>query len=370
MLNNKKKIVLTGGHAATTAVALVEEIVERKINWELFWIGPKGAIEGKSFLTSAARVLPRYNVRYYPIIAGRLTKKWTRWNFLSLFKIPIGFVHAFYLLIKIQPSIIVSFGGYAAFPVVVVGWLLRIPVVIHAQTSVLGLANRLSSFFATKIAISRPESTSILPSQKTILIGNPVMKSIVGVGQKKKMGEIATIYITGGSTGAQRVNRVVDQILETLLSRYQVIHQTGELDYKYFSDRREKLPPKLRNHYKVYSFIDPTQVAKMFEKADILVSRAGANTISEIMITKRPAVLIPIPWSYFNEQTENALSAQKTGIAVMLPESELNPENLLQKIYYILANREKMVGSMDERHRKLDLSASKKLVDLLEEILQ
>ena len=163
MVTIMPRIVLTGGHAGTTAFATVEEIVKRKKAWELFWIGPKSAVEGKNIPTAASLILPQYGVYHHPIIAGRITKKWTRWSLPSLFKIPIDFIQALILLIKIKPKVILSFGGYVAFPVVVTGWLLGIPVIIHAQTVVVGLANRFLAFFARKIAVARGESRELLP---------------------------------------------------------------------------------------------------------------------------------------------------------------------------------------------------------------
>lgn len=366
---DSKRVVLVGGHAATTAIACVEEILKRRRNWELFWIGPQTAIEGKSITALAYRVLPRYGVSSYRIIAGRLTQRWTRWTIPSIFKIPIGFVHAIYLLTRIRAEIILSFGGFAAFPLVVVGWLFRIPVIIHAQTVVVGLANRMSSFFATKIAISRRESYELLPRSKTVLTGNPVIKSIIAIDVKRVLGDPATLYITGGSTGAQRINKAVDGALEKLLCDFIVIHQTGELDYNYFLRRKKKLGKELRDRYEVVSFIDPLEVSKVYQKADILISRAGANTISEILVTRRPSILIPIPWSTFDEQNKNAQMAKKSGIALVLPENDLTPQKLLEKVNQVLKNWKKMVVSCQDTTAKLDIGASARLVDIIEENL-
>jgi len=370
MVNKMTKIVLTGGHAGTTAYATVEEILKRKRSWELFWIGPKSAVEGKNIATVASQILPQYGVYHHPIIAGRLTKKWTRWSLFSLFKIPIGFIHALILLIKIKPKIILSFGGYAAFPIVVVGWILGIPVIIHAQTVVVGLANRLSAFFARKIAIARAESREFLPKDKVVLTGNPVMASVVEVGAKAEIPKSPTIYITGGSTGAQRINIVVEEILPSLLNGFNIIHQTGELDYDHFLKVRENLSPNLRGKYELKAFFDPREVWKIYKKADILISRAGANTISEILITKRPSILIPIPWSTYDEQSKNALAAQKAGIAIVLPEDKLTPKSLLDAVYNLKDNWSRMIVKADTKLAQLDAAAAKKLADLMEGILQ
>lgn len=369
MITMTQRIVLTGGHAGTTAFATVEEIVKRKKNWELFWIGPKSAVEGKSVATSASVILPEYGVYHHPIIAGRLTNKWTRWTIPSLVKIPIGFIHALILLIGIKPKVILSFGGYAAFPIVVTGWLLGIPVIIHAQTVVVGLANRLSVFFARKIAVARVESRELLPPNKVVLTGNPVMSAIIKVGPKAKMGNPPTIYITGGSTGAQRVNTVVEDILPSLLGDFKVIHQTGELDFDHFLKLKENLAPNLRQKYEVKGFFDPREIWKIYDKADMLISRGGANTISEILITARPAVIIPIPWVTYDEQTKNARSAEQAGIALVLTEDKLTPRSLLDAVYKLKTDWTEMIVKSDTHLTQLDSSAAAKLTDLVEEVV-
>lgn len=367
MQKQTKKIVLTGGHAATTAYSVVEEIKKRKLGLEIFWVGPKKAIEGREILTLSFQLLPKLGVCHCATIGGRLQRKWTVWTIPSLLKIPVSFVQSFLFLIKIRPSIIVSFGGYAAFPVVVCGWVLGIPIIIHEQTSSYGLANRISSFFARKIAIARDESRAFFPKKKVVLTGNPVMAKIVEVGRKENMGNPPTIYITGGSTGAQRINTSVDKILEILLTDFQVIHQTGELDFAYFKSRKEKLNEELKKNYNVEKFIEPDLVDRIFKKSDILVSRAGANTISEIMITARPSVIVPISWSRNGEQAKNAEAAKNAGIAVVIDENEITAEILLERIFFLKRNWKKMIASMNTNLAKLDTGASARMVDLIKE---
>src|SRR5260221_9523714 len=151
-------IVLTGGHGATTAVATIQEIIKRNKSWNLSWIGPKTAIEGRDVPTFSAVILPKFGVKYYAVTVGRLQRKLSAWTISSLFKIPFGFYESFTILHKLRPKIIISFGGFAAFPVVIVGWALRIPIIIHEQTVAVGLANSLSSFFAMKSAIATAQS--------------------------------------------------------------------------------------------------------------------------------------------------------------------------------------------------------------------
>lgn len=365
---NQIKVVLTGGHAATTAISVVEEIKRRSLDWQLYWIGPKYAIEGASIQTSASRILPTIGVNFKPIIAGRLQKKWTIWTVPALVRVPIGFIHAAIHLTKIRPKVILSFGGYSALPVVVMGWLMRIPVIVHAQTVVVGLANMASVYFARKIAISRKESKILLPEDKITLTGNPVMKSITAIKRKAVMGSPPTIYVTGGSTGSRQINRIIDQTLENLLKENRLIHQTGEIDFPLFLKRKKNLESALRENYEIHAFIEPEHMHRIYNLADIIISRAGANTISEIAIIHRPVLLIPHPKVNFDEQLKNADLAQQDGFAKILFESELTPNSFLSKISEIKKDWQKIVRS-ENKLSKLDTGAAGRIVDLIQETL-
>lgn len=363
MEKDSVKIVLTGGHAGTTALAVIEEILKRgKENWKISWIGPKTVLEGKKIIPFEHRIFPGMGVSSHSITAGKLQRKFNFWAVVSFLKVPIGFVNAFWVVLRIRPSVIVSFGGYAGVPVVFAGWLLGVPIILHEQTMVVGLANKLSSFFASKVAISRMESADFFPKNKIVLTGNPVMAEIVKVGPKNSLSSRPVVFITGGSRGAQNINNVVDGILDGLVEKFDVIHHTGYLDFERFRQRKEKLG----RNYDVFDFIDPLKMGEIYKKSDIIVGRAGANSISEIMATGRPAILIPIPWTRFDEQTKNARLAEKCGIGVILPQDDLSPVSLLAKIEEVLGNWREMVLGMDRSIAKMDIGASAKLVDVIE----
>lgn len=369
--NKRKRIVLTGGHAATTAMATIEELIRRssKANgWDIYWIGSKRAIEGKDVPTLESEFLPKLGVSFHPIFTGRLQIKFTVWTIPSIAKIPIGLFQSFFLLLKLKPDIVLSFGGFASFPVVLAAWFLRIPIVIHEQTTAAGRATRFSAPFAKKIALARKESKKYFPPQKTVVVGNPVMTQVVEVLPKEKPGSPPTIFVVGGSRGSQTINTLIEQIAEKLLAKYILIHQTGLLDYRKVLNLRKSLPEKLKERYEVYATIDPMDIDDVYRRADIIVSRAGANTVSELLIIRRPAILIPIPFSYADEQRKNAVFAQKWGIARVLEQEEITAEELLEEIEKVFKDWEKIVSRVKKK-KSLDINASKKLVDLLEEIV-
>lgn len=353
-------VLLTGGHAATTALSTIEELRKQNSNLKLVWFGAKHATEGGAHTTLEHKLFNELDIDYYHINTGRLQRKFTSRTVVSLLKVPYGLIQSMFLLMKIKPDVVLSFGGFVAVPVVVAAWALRIPIIIHEQTIAIGLANKMSSRFANKIAISRLESDKYYPKGKTVLVGNPMHEHIIAVKPKSKISSKRLIYITGGSRGSQILNESVEKALPVLLKNYHVLHQTGDLDEQHFKDYKASLPKDLSSRYECIGTLKPHAAAKAFRDADVVVGRAGANTVSEIIYTKRPAVLVPIPWTRYDEQTKNALLAQSIGIAKVLPQNELSGEKLIGAIEYVFKNWKKMATS-ESKIEKLDSGAASKL---------
>ena len=359
-----RKVLLTGGHAATTAISVIEELIRRygRQGVDISWIGARFALEGKRIDGLELKVFPGIGVKSYLLNAGRLQRKFTRYTITSLLKLPIGFIQAVYYILKIKPEITLSFGGFAAFPVVFVSWLFRIPVLIHEQTTSVGLANKLSTFFAKEILLARAESTIHFGSKKTEVVGNPVMTQISEVGVKEKIGSPPVIFVMGGSRGSERINDALFSILPKLLEKCQVIHITGEADFKRFESVKNK-------NYRCFPFVSPMEIDNLYRESDIVISRSGANTVSELMIIKRPAILIPIPWSHLNEQEENAKFAKDFGVGRILKQDDLSGNRLLEEIEQIIKDWEKIISSVKSKHSS-DVSASSKVVNVLAKYLK
>ena len=360
-----KKIILTGGHAASSAFVVVEEIRRIKKPWDIYWIGFKSSLEGEKYTTLSSMFFPKYGIKTYSLFTGRIQRKWTVHTIPSLLKIPVGFFHSFYLLLKIRPNLILSFGGFSAFPVVFVAYFLKIPIILHEQTSVVGRANKYSSYFANKIAISRETSRVYFPSSKTVLTGNPVPRDII----KKRISRIekgATILITGGQSGSVTINETVQYILPVLLKKYNVIHLTGLKDEDKFRNIRESFDNHLKNKYRVYGIVDPKKYNQFFNESFVVVSRGGANTVSKIVVSKKLSVLIPLPISYLNEQEKNALFASDFGGARIISQDQLNPKRLLEEINYLINNWTEISKNISVKDNP-DIKAAEKLVDLIQE---
>ncbi|OGM74457.1 hypothetical protein A2191_00690, partial [Candidatus Woesebacteria bacterium RIFOXYA1_FULL_38_9] len=369
MKKERKKIILTGGHAATTALATMEELkISTKFRWELIWVGAKYAFEGKDILNIEFKVFPKHDIKCIPIVAGKLQRRISLYTLPAFFRLPIGFLMAFLILVREKPDIILSFGGYAAVPVVIVGWILRIPIVIQEQIMTAGMANKLTSRYAKKIAVARRESIEFFPKEKTVLTGNPVMKSIIQVKPKFQLerNKKPVVFVMGGSRGSHTLNSIISEGLERLLTEYKLIHVTGDLDYKELTEKRHNLSFDLRKDYKIYDFVDPMKIADLYNLSDIVIGRGGANSVSEIMLTARPAILVPIPKTWNDEQNKNANYARESGIARVIPQSKLTPERLLKDLFQIRKNWEKMVRQVVGM-KLIDREAAERLVDILEE---
>lgn len=357
-------IVFTGGHAATTAYSLLDEIKRRGIPWEVHFIGAQTAVEGKKIPTLESKLFNDSQTKYHPLISGRIQKRFTVWTIPSLLKIPISFFHAFFLLKKIKPKVILSFGGFVGFPVIVVGWLMGIPSILHEQTSSAGRANIASAFFVKAITLARRSSEKYFPKGKTKIVGNPILPFFANIKAKGKIGNPPTVYITAGSRGSLAINFMIEEILKRLLVDFKVIHQSGSLEKSKFKKIKDNLPVALSNNYRIFGQTKPENLREIYKEADIIVSRAGANSVAEIMAARRPAILIPIPWSNFDEQHKNALYAERFGVSKVLNQDTLTSDKLLKEIILLRNNWEKITNNVKKK-KSPDREAAKSLIDIL-----
>lgn len=332
------KIVITGGHHSP-ALAIVDELAgtgKIKSPEEIYWFGHKYSVWGDRNVSAEYEEVLERKIKFFDLHAGKIYRTF---NPLKLIRLPLGLFQSLIALIRIKPELIISFGGYLAFPVVISGWILRVPIVTHEQTMVSGLANRLIALFAQKVFISWPQSAKYFPPAKTVLTGNPVRSAIF----RRRDGlfffpenrrDLRTLYVTGGKQGSHFINELVRQCLIDLLKNFNIIHQSGRVSF--YNDRRNieelvrGLPEQLKNGYILKDFFNEAEIGSVFGRADIIVSRSGANTVYEIALLGKPAILIPIPWSSQNEQKENALFLDRLGSAILLEQDALTPVKLVE----------------------------------------
>lgn len=360
----RKAVVMTGGHLAP-ALAVIEE-VRKSTDWDIVWIGREFVMEGQDVRSLESEVIPKLGVHFYTISAGRLQRRWTSQTIPSLLRIPLGFYQSLLLLLQVKPRVIMSFGGYLSLPVVMASWLMRIPIVTHEQTVVSGFANRLASFFADNILISHQGSSLDFPHYKTILVGNPVQRVILDV--RRKLARAKLIYVTGGNQGSVVINKTVGAILPKLLPNFQIIHQTGRLDYKTYLAKKRQL--KMGARYKVFANIAPGEgVAKILARASLVISRAGANTVSEIAAVGVPAIFIPIPWSERGEQERNARMLERVGTAKVITQDTFSPKSLLTTINSVLANPPS-VRQIARAKKLVNKEAAEEIVKILKKFVE
>ncbi|MFZ2188638.1 MAG: undecaprenyldiphospho-muramoylpentapeptide beta-N-acetylglucosaminyltransferase [Candidatus Moraniibacteriota bacterium] len=325
----------TGGHL-TPLVAVARKIREKVPEVEFYFIGPKGKLEDD--------IMGQENIPIRNIQTGKLRRYFSFRNILDFFKIPLGIVKSMWLLLVLMPDAIFSKGGYASFPVVVAGWLYRIPILIHESDSNPGLANSMLGKFSQRVAVAYPEAEKYFPAAQVVLTGNPLSatidkgdvnraRQVFGLTESKKV-----IYVTGGSQGARSINEKILRILPQLLYKYQIIHQTGESNFKEVVRMAGELGFKAgREGYYPVAFIKEN-IEDIFAVADLVISRGSATTISEIAANKKPAILIPLETSASDHQRMNAYSLARIGGCVVMEENNMGEHMLLEKIDEIMDN--------------------------------
>lgn len=334
-----KRIVLTGGGTAghvTPNIALLPRL--REEGYEVHYIGSYDGIERK--------LIEELDVPYYGISSGKLRRYFDPKNFSDPFKVIKGYREASSLLKKLKPDVIFSKGGFVTVPVVLAGKRRGIPTVIHESDMTPGLANKICIPCATKVCANFPETLNALPNGKAVLTGSPIRQELF-TGNKANglkfcgfTDEKPVILIIGGSLGSAVVNEAVRGILPELLKEFQVIHLCG----------KDKLDPTLNNTkgYVQFEYIKQ-ELCDLFSASDIIISRAGANAICEILALRKPNILIPLSAAASRgDQILNAKSFNKQGFSYLLQEEELSKETLLKAVMTVNKNKADYVNAMNQ----------------------
>ncbi|RKJ04190.1 undecaprenyldiphospho-muramoylpentapeptide beta-N-acetylglucosaminyltransferase [bacterium D16-54] len=334
-----KKIVLTGGGTAghvTPNLALLPSLKER--NYEILYIGSYNGIERK--------LIENAGIEYAGISSGKLRRYFDLKNFSDPFRVLKGCAEARRLIKKYRPDVVFSKGGFVSVPVVLAAKHYKIPTIIHESDMTPGLANKLCIPSAAKICCNFPETLAYLPKDKAVLTGSPIREELLkgdrltGLNYSGLSASRPIILVIGGSLGSVAVNHAIREILPKLLETYQVIHICG----------RGNLDEHLigRNGYVQYEYVD-APLRHLFAAADLVVSRAGANSICEILALQKPNVLIPLSASASRgDQILNARSFEKQGFSMVLEEEQLTENRLLDTIQDTFQNRHKYIASMEK----------------------
>lgn len=366
----KIKILITGGHV-TPAIAVIQSLPPI---WDVVYIGRKHALEADSAISAEYQWIHSLGIPFRTIISGKLQRHINFKALLSLLKIPIGFFHAMMIVLQEKPRMIVSFGGYVAVPIAIVGWILRIPIITHEQTICPGLANRIIGKLAHVVCISWQESACYFKRKKVVVTGNPIRKEAITLKKSYSFSDtLPILYITGGNLGSQTINDVIATSLPDLLDTYNVIHQCGNAQnnksYLMLMKKRDQLPKDKQDRYRVYEHIDADHIGWVLKQASIIISRAGANTVSEIIALKKPAILIPLPWAGSGEQYAHAAFLEKHDAGIMIKQSDLTPKVLLQKIHELSKTHAQIIKHLARLPKIGSTAAATHIVDILKEIV-
>ena len=350
-----KKIVLTGGGTAghvTPNIALLPRLKE--LGYEIHYIGSYDGMERK--------LIEQCKIPYYGISSGKLRRYFDWKDFSDPFKVIKGYGQARRLLKKLKPDVVFSKGGFVSVPVVLAAKRRKIPAIIHESDITPGLANKLAIPNASKVCCNFPETMNYLPKEKAVLTGSPIRQELLSGDKSRGLAYCGftpgkpAILIIGGSAGSQFINELVRHILPDLLKTYQVVHLCG----------KGKLDDSLKatQGYAQFEYINQ-ELRDIFAMADIVISRAGANAICELLALRKPNILIPLSAAASRgDQILNAHSFEKQGFSMVIEEENLSDVVLLKAIQELFQSRDKYIDAMS---RSKQFNSVETVVQLIEE---
>lgn len=335
-----KKIVLTGGGTAghvTPNIALLPSL--KAAGYEIWYIGSYNGIE--------ERLIKEQNIPYYGIDSGKLRRYFDWKNFSDPLRVIHGYAQAKKILSRLKPDVVFSKGGFVSVPVVRAASALHIRTIIHESDMTPGLANRLAIPAADKVCCSFPETLKYLPEGKAVLSGSPIRQELL-TGERGKALELLhwdnsskpTLLVIGGSQGSVAINNALRSNLDELLKEFRIIHLCGKGNLDSSLDGREG--------YVQFEYIQD-ELKDLFALADLVLSRAGANSICELLALRKPNLLIPLSAAASRgDQILNADSYKKQGYSMVLKEEDLTPESLLSALRQLNADRETYRAAMEK----------------------
>lgn len=342
------KILLTGGGTGGhfyPLIAIAEKIIElseqeKIIDLKLYYMSDSPYDK---------RMLFDNKINYIEIATGKRRTYSSIQNFFDIFKTASGAFFGLISMFFIYPDVVVSKGGYAAFPAVFAAKMLRIPVVLHESDSYPGRLNVWTAKFAKRIAISWPEAAEYLPKDKTALTGQPIRRDIIHGNPEgaydyfKLDAGLPILFIIGGSQGAETINNAIIEALPQLLSQYQIIHQTGTLNINDMVGRSKLVMENNPNikRYVALPYLNNLTTKMAAGCASLVISRAG-SAIFEIASWGVPSIIIPITKSNGDHQRKNAYNYARTGACEVIEEGNLTPHVLVSEINNLISNKAKM----------------------------
>ncbi len=349
-----KKIVLTGGGTAghvTPNIALLPSL--RRAGYEISYVGSYDGIE--------KRLMADFDIPYTGISTGKLRRYLDIKNLTDPFRVLKGFSEAKKYLKEYRPDVVFSKGGFVSVPVVRAAASLKIPCIIHESDMTPGLANKLCFPVARKICCNFPETLKMLPEGKAVLTGSPIRAElaqgnrIAGLDMCGFTANKPVVMVIGGSLGAANVNKAVRDALPDLLEDFQVVHICG----------KDKIDNLLltTSGYRQFEYVK-AELKDLFAMADLVISRAGANAICELLALKKPNILIPLPAaSSRGDQLLNAASFEAQGFSIVINEDDLTTDLLVDKVHELFSNRQSYHNAMSQSGQMDSVRTIVRLID-------
>lgn len=345
-------------------IALIEALQKQSSDTKILYLGTRKGMEKK--------LVKPLGVEYRGILCGKL-RRYFSWQNLDLLLFPVGIMQSFFYLVSFRPSFIFCKGGYVSLPVAIGAWLARVPVILHESDVVPGLANKIGSKFARTVCVSFSESEKYFNKKKVIVTGNPVRETVFHGNEneaKRITGfhkSLPVLLVLGGSLGAESVNQIIFQNFFALLKKFQVIHICGKEKMKQHGDLQ-----KLVNHnelhllenYRAFEFVRD-ELPHFYALADVVVTRAGANTLAEISELRKPALVVPLGTAASRgDQIVNAKVFAQNHEAIVLSEDGMSSEKFFAAIEELLKKSHSLKEKFQQLVRPKHSLATEKILHL------
>ncbi|MFA7169744.1 MAG: undecaprenyldiphospho-muramoylpentapeptide beta-N-acetylglucosaminyltransferase [Candidatus Paceibacterota bacterium] len=347
------KILLTGGGTGGHLIPLlsvIEEIRKRDKGAEFLFVGPKSDFN---------ETLRNAGIEVKEVNAGKFRRYFSLQNFVDVFKVLVGIDEAIFHIWKFKPDVVFSKGGFASVPAVMAASYLRIPILTHESDTVPGLANKIIGKMAKKVFISFPESRNYFLDSKIVVSGNPIRDDILkGDGNRARRffglrENLPVVLVFGGSQGAQRINEILLDSLGQILADFQVVHICGKNNFEDIEKSVEGLEVENKNRYKAYPYLGE-EMKDALALSDFIVSRAGANSLAEIIALEKPSLIIPLSSAAGNHQYHNAKYFADQKMLLTVEEKDLDGGSFLRKMKKLQDKKAEIVENLRKYNNSLE----------------
>ncbi len=358
------KVLFTGGGTiggVSPLIAVKNDLQEKYPDMQSLWIGSEHGVE-KDFVK-------KQGIEYRAIKTGKLRRYFSWQTFVEPFRIFYGTIQARKIIKNFQPDLILSAGGFVCVPAVLAGNWLKIKTVVHQQDVRKGLANKILTRFATKVTVTFEDSMKDFPENKTVLTGNPVRQNIFRGDREQALAkfnlqkDLPTLFICGGSLGAQKINELMTESITRLIEFCQIVHLTGKDNLIEWVDR-DKFSKADRYH--AYEFFNE-EMPDAYAIADLVVARAGLSTLTELTALTKPAIIVPIP---NNQQEDNANYFVSKNAVMSLSQKSVTADEFVELIHDLFDTPSSLQRLSNNIKDMMPRNANENYLKLIEDLMQ